>query len=76
MLRDTFPRYISIPPLVASVGTVHFIEPGSAKINILRPAAFAQRTGKANVRGLRKLALMLEPCIWFRLRLTQLQGGI
>lgn len=49
MLRDTFPRYISIPPLVASVGTVHFIEPGSAKINILRPAAFAQRTRKARL---------------------------
>ena len=32
---------------MASVGTVCFIRPGSAKIIILRPAAFAQRTGKA-----------------------------
>jgi len=42
-------RYISIPPLVSSVGTVKLYDwPGSAALNCnLRPAAFAQRTGKA-----------------------------
>ena len=39
MLRDTFPRYISIPPLVASVGTVHF-RAGISKNKYSSPCRF------------------------------------
>nr|DAP75516.1 MAG TPA: hypothetical protein [Caudoviricetes sp.] len=41
-----------------------FIRPGSANNNFLRPAAFAQRTGKALCRGLTQTAPMPGPCIW------------
>ena len=40
-------RHISLPPLVSSVGAVLSIKPGAANNIFRRPAAFAQRTGKA-----------------------------